>query len=195
MEAVHADMKAPDNGPSVGGSVFYLIVLMAVVPMITGLIGDFFCTRFLLEEEVSVLGLTGSIDTMLTALIAMFAIGAQAVCAKDVGARNPDEASRNYSSIAAMEVAVLLVIAVVVALLRMPLAKLIGANDDIDLRQPASLAILAFAIGMPGSALNYLLSVLLYLDEKTRRLVLYATLLNFAVSLAGQIAVTPWRLV
>ena len=190
MDSINTDLNAAKNGPSVGGSVFYLIVLIAIVPMITGMIGDFFCTRFLTEEEVSVLGLTGSIDTLLTALIAMFGIGAQAVCSKDVGAGNPDEASRNYTSIAAMELAAVLAVAVIVALLRMPIAELIGANDDIDLMQPASAAILAFAIGMPGSALNYLLSVLLYLDEKTRRLVLYATLINFAVSLAGQIAVT-----
>lgn len=190
METIDTKLNAANNGPSVRGSVFYLIVLIAIVPMITGLIGDFFSTRFLSEEEVSVLGLTGSIDTLLTALIAMFGIGAQAVCSKDVGAGNPDEASRNYTSIAAMELAVVLVVAVVVALLRWPIAELIGANDDIDLMQPASVAILAFAIGMPGSALYYLLSVLLYLDEKTRRLVLYATLANFAVSLAGQVAVT-----
>ena len=190
MEIINTNLNVENNGPSVRGSVFYLIVLIAIVPMITGLIGDFFSTRFLSEEEVSVLGLTGSIDTLLTALIAMFGIGAQAVCSKDVGARNPGEASRNYTSIAAMELAVVLVVAVVVALLRMPIAEMIGANDDIDLMHPASVAILAFAIGMPGSALYYLLSVLLYLDEKTRRLVLYATLANFAVSLAGQIAVT-----
>ena len=190
LETINTNLNAENNNPSVKGSVFYLIVLIAIVPMITGLIGDFFSTRFLSEEEVSVLGLTGSIDTLLTALIAIFGIGAQAVCSKDVGARNPGESSRNYTSIAVMELAVVLVVAVVVALLRIPIAELIGANDDIDLMQPASIAILAFAIGMPGSALFYLLSVLLYLDEKTRRLVLYATLANFAVSLAGQIAVT-----
>lgn len=190
MDTINPNLNTSNNSPSVGGSVFYMIVLVAIVPMITGLIGDFFCTHYLTEEELSVLGLTGSIDTLLTSLIAIFAVGAQAVCSKDVGAQNPDESSRNYTSIAAMELAVVLVVAAAVALLRMPIAELIGANDDIDLRQPASVAILAFAIGMPGSALNYLLSVLLYLDEKTRKLVLYATLLNFAVSLAGQITVT-----
>ena len=190
METIKTNMNASNSGPSVKGSVFYLIVLIAIVPMITGLIGDFFSTHFLSEEEVSVLGLTGSIDTLLTALIAIFGIGAQAVCSKDVGAKNPGEASRNYTSIAAMELAVVLVVAFIVVLLRNPIAELIGANDDINLMQPASVAILAFAIGMPGSALFYLLSVLLYLDDKTRRLVLYATLTNFAVSLAGQIAVT-----
>ena len=190
METINTNLNATDNGPSVRGSVFYLIVLLAIVPMITGLIGDFFCTRFLTEEEVSVLGLTGSIDTLLTALVAMFSIGAQAVCSKDVGAKNPDESSRNYTSIAAMELASVLGVAIVVALLRTPIAKLIGASGDGELLRLSSLAIFAFAIGMPGSALYYLLSVLLYLDEKTRRLVLYGTLLNFAVSFAGQIAVT-----
>ena len=108
METINTNLNVENNGPSVRGSVFYLIVLIAIVPMITGLIGDYFSTRFLSEEEVSVLGLTGSIDTLLTALIAMFGIGAQAVCSKDVGARNPGEASRNYTSIAAMELAVVL---------------------------------------------------------------------------------------
>ena len=190
MEAINPNLNTSKNGPGVKESIFYLIVLIAIVPMITGLIGDFFCTRFLTEEEVAVMGLTGSVDTLLTALVAVFGIGAQAVCSKDVGARNPGEASRNYTSIAAMELAVVLVVAVVVAVLRMPIAELIGASDDIDLMAPTATAIMAFAIGMPGSALYYLLSVLLYLDEKTRRLVLYATLANFAVSLAGQIAVT-----
>lgn len=190
MEAINPNLNASKNGPSVKESLFYLIVLIAIVPMITGLIGDFFCTRYLAEEEVAVLGLTGSVDTLLTALVALFGIGTQAVCSKDVGAASPDESSRNYTSIAVMELAIVLAVAAIVALLRYPIAELIGANDDIDLMAPTATAILAFAIGMPGSALYYLLSVLLYLDEKTRRLVLYATLVNFAVSLSGQIAVT-----
>ena len=188
MEAINPNQSK--NGPSVKESLFYLIVLVAIVPMIMGLIGDFFCTHYLVEEEVAVLGLTGSVDTLLTALIAMFGIGAQAVCSKDVGAGNTDESSRNYTSIALMELAIVLAVAAIVALLRYPIAELIGANDDIDLMAPTATAIVAFAIGMPGSALYYLLAVLLYLDEKTRRLVLYATLLNFAVSLAGEVAVT-----
>lgn len=190
MEAINPNLNTSKNGPGVKESIFYLIVLIAIVPMITGLIGDFFCTRFLTEEEVAVMGLTGSVDTLLTALVAVFGIGAQAVCSKDVGARNPDESSRNYTSIAMMELAIVLAVAAVVALLRYPIAELIGAKDDIDLMKPTATAIMAFAIGMPGSALYYLLSVLLYLDEKTRRLVLYATLLNFVASLAGQVAVT-----
>ena len=190
MEAINPNLNTSKNGPGVKESIFYLIVLIAIVPMITGLIGDFFCTRFLTEEEVAVMGLTGSVDTLLTALVAVFGIGAQAVCSKDVGARNPDESSRNYTSIVMMELAIVLAVAAVVALLRYPIAELIGASDDIDLMAPTATAIMAFAIGMPGSALYYLLSVLLYLDEKTRRLVLYATLLNFVASLAGQVAVT-----
>ena len=190
MEKSLPGLNESKSGPRVGESVFYLIVLIAIVPMITGLISDFFSTRFLREEEVAVLGLTGSVDTLLTAIVAVFGIGAQAVCSKDVGARNPEEASRNFTSVAMMEVAVVSAVAVLVALFRFPIAELIGANDDIDLMQPTAAAIFAFAIGMPGSALYYLLSVVLYLDEKTRKLVLWATLANFAVSLAGQIAVT-----
>ena len=190
MDVTTKERSTVNSGPSVGGSVFYLIILMAVVPMVTGLIGDFFRTRFLTEEEISVLGLTGSIDTLLTALTAIFGIGAQAVCSKDVGAENSDEASRNYTSIMVMGLVVMFVVAILVAIFRMPIAELIGAKDDIDLMRPTSIAIFAFAIGMPGSALYYILSVLLYLDDKTRRLVLYGMLVNFVVSFGGQIAVT-----
>lgn len=190
MDVTTKERSTVNSGPSVGGSVFYLIILMAVVPMVTGLIGDFFRTRFLTEEEISVLGLTGSIDTLLTALTAIFGIGAQAVCSKDVGAENSDEASRNYTSIMVMGLVVMFVVAILVAIFRMPIAELIGAKDDIDLMRPTSIAIFAFAIGMPGSALYYILSVLLYLDDKTRRLVLYGMLVNFVVSFGGHIAVT-----
>ena len=56
METINTNLNVENNGPSVRGSVFYLIVLIAIVPMITGLIGDYFSPRFLSEEEVSVLG-------------------------------------------------------------------------------------------------------------------------------------------
>ncbi|MBQ3424499.1 MAG: MATE family efflux transporter [Clostridia bacterium] len=190
MEAVNPNLNRRRGDPSVGESLFYVIVLIAVVPMILGLIGDFFCTRFLREEEVAVLGLTGSVDTLLTAMIAMFGIGAQAVCAKDVGAEDAEESSRNYTSMLVVEFAALVILSALVALFRYPIADAIGANDDIDLMRPAAEAILAYAVGLPGSALYYLLSVLLYMEDRTRRYVLYATLVNFAASLAGQGFVT-----
>ncbi len=89
-----------------------------------------------------------------------------------------------------VEMLILLVLTVIVALLRYPIAGLIGADEEESLMDPCVLAIFAFAVGMPGSALNYLLSLLLYMEQKTRRCVLYATLLNTAFSLAGQIIVT-----
>ena len=54
MEKTNTYSAKVNNGPSLGGSMFYLIVLLAIVPMITGLIGDYFMTHFLSEEEVSV---------------------------------------------------------------------------------------------------------------------------------------------
>ena len=45
MEVNRANPDAASSGPGVRGSVYYLIVLIAVVPMITGLIGDFFGIR------------------------------------------------------------------------------------------------------------------------------------------------------
>ena len=171
-------------------SLLYIIVLIAIFPMILGLISDYFCTHFLSVEEVSVLGLSGSVDTLLTAMVAVFAIGAQAVCAKDLGEGNREESSKNFTSLLIAELLILFVLTVIVALLRYPIAELIGADEEESLMDPCAFAIFAFAIGMPGSALNYLLSLLLYMERKTRRCVLYATLLNTAFSFAGQITVT-----
>ena len=72
---------------------------MSILPTISGMIGDYFRTQYLREIEVSVLGMTGAVETVLTALCAMLGIGAQAVISKDVGARNTHEARRNYTSI------------------------------------------------------------------------------------------------
>ena len=183
-------LKTRGESSQVRESLLYIIVLIAIFPMIIGLINDYFCTHFLSVEEVSVLGLSGSVDTLLTATVAVFAIGAQAVCAKDLGEGNREEASRNYTSLMIVEMLFLFVLMVIVALLRYPIAELIGADEHASLMDPCAFAIFAFAVGMPGSALNYLLAVLLYMERKTRRCVLYATLLNTAFSIAGQIAVT-----
>ena len=42
MEAINPNLNTSKNGPGVKESIFYLIVLIAIVPMITGFIGDFF---------------------------------------------------------------------------------------------------------------------------------------------------------
>ena len=87
------------NGPArVGESILYMIVLLSILPTVAGMIGDYFRTHYLREIEVSVLGMTGSIETVLIALSAMLGIGAQAVISKDVGAQNTGEARKSYTS-------------------------------------------------------------------------------------------------
>ncbi len=97
-------------------------------------------------EEVSALGLTGSVDTLLTAITAVFAIGAQAVCAKNLGEGNREEASKNYTSLMMAELLILFVLTTVVALLRYPIAELIGADEEESLMGPC-----AFAEPAPGN--------------------------------------------
>ena len=100
MEQKQLQVAHPgDESSKVGESIFYMIVLLSILPTISGLISDFFRTQYLREIEVSVLGMTGYIETVLTAMTAMLGIGAQAVISKDVGARNIHEARRNYTSI------------------------------------------------------------------------------------------------
>ena len=190
-----------------------MIVLLAILPTISGLIGDYFRTQYLREIEVSVLGMTGYIETVLTALSAMLAIGAQAVVSKDVGARNIDEARRNYTSVVLVGICALVVISLMVVIFRYPLAStllagedddpaavtevlpaeeeaLTGAYDEAEVRDLTAIAILGFAVGTPVSGIYSILIVLLHLEKRTRRGVLYAALLSSFGALAGLILVT-----
>ncbi len=177
METTHSEQIAIDGNkdPSVKESLFYMVFLLTIYPMIMGLLNDYFALQHLSETAISTMGITGSIDTLTTALSAVFAIGAQAVCAKYVGSRDEKKSSEAYTSI---------------LLTRLPLARLIGADADAGLLRSTSMAIALFAIGMPGSALTYLLTVLLYMDDRTRKGVLWGTLLNGAASIAGLLIVT-----
>ncbi len=87
-ELMEPELKTKGENSCVRESLFYIILLIAIFPLILGMISDYFCSHYLSLEEVSVLGLTGSVDTLLTAMVAVFAIGAQAVCAKDTGEGN-----------------------------------------------------------------------------------------------------------
>ena len=79
MEQKQLQVAHPgDESSKVGESIFYMIVLLSILPTISGLISDFFRTQYLREIEVSVLGMTGYIETVLTAMTAMLGIGAQA---------------------------------------------------------------------------------------------------------------------
>ena len=192
METIQSEQFTIDGNkdPSVKESLFYMIFLLTIYPMIMGLLNDYFALQHLSETAISTMGITGSIDTLTTALSAVFAIGAQAVCAKYVGSRDEKKSSEAYTSILLTETGILLFTAAAIVCLRLPLARLIGADADAGLLQSTSLAIALFAIGMPGSALTYLLTVLLYMDDRTRKGVLWGTLLNGAASIAGLLIVT-----
>ena len=201
------------NGPArVGESILYMIVLLSILPTVAGMIGDYFRTHYLREIEVSVLGMTGSIETVLIALSAMLGIGAQAVISKDVGAQNTGEARKSYTSIILVGVVALTVVSLLVTVFRYPLAStLLAGEDDVpaveavspteeaplsdaydegEVRELTAVAILGFAIGAPISGIYDVLIVLLHLEKRTRRGVLYATLLSFIGALTALILVT-----
>lgn len=88
METIQSEQFTIDGNkdPSVKESLFYMIFLLTIYPMIMGLLSDYFSLQHLSETDISTMGITGSIDTLTTAMSAVFAIGAQAVCAKYVAA-------------------------------------------------------------------------------------------------------------
>lgn len=90
METIQSEQFTIDGNkdPSVKESLFYMIFLLTTYPMIMGLLSDYFSLQHLSETDISTMGITGSIDTLTTAMSAVFAIGAQAVCAKYVGSRD-----------------------------------------------------------------------------------------------------------
>lgn len=180
-----------DQNVPVGVSLLYMILMIEVIPTVIGMVGDFFCTRFLREDELAVLGLTGSVDTIITAFTAILAIGAQVVCSKDVGAGNRREASLNYTTQMIMAAVVMLSLAAVICILRYPIADLIGAAEgELDLTESTATAIMLFGLAEPGSAFLYILYLLMFMEDKTRRGIIYATVINFLFNLMGEIAVT-----
>lgn len=214
MEQKQLQVAHPgDESSKVGESIFYMIVLLSILPTISGLISDFFRTQYLREIEVSVLGMTGYIETVLTAMTAMLGIGAQAVISKDVGARNIHEARRNYTSIVLVGICALVIVSLMVGFFRYPLASTLLAGDDGDpaavtevtspeeealadaydegeVRELTAIAILGFAVSTPISGIYDILIVLLHLEKRTRRGVVYAALMSFMGALAGLILVT-----
>ena len=110
-----------NRDPSVKESIFYMVFLLAIFPMIMGLLNDYCSLQYLKETEISAMGITGSIDTLTTAIEAVFAIGAQAVCAKYVGSRDQRESSASYTSIILTEILILGLCAAGIIACRMPL--------------------------------------------------------------------------
>lgn len=148
METIQSEQFTIDGNkdPSVKESLFYMNFLLTIYPMIMGLLSDYFSLQHLSETDISTMGITGSIDTLTTAMSAVFAIGAQAVCAKYVGSRDEKKSSEAYTSILLTETGILL------AFLYPHLADLflgdIGANRDMILYH-ADYFLICTCIGLP----------------------------------------------
>jgi len=156
METIQSEQFTIDGNkdPSVKESLFYMIFLLTIYPMIMGLLSDYFSLQHLSETDISTMGITGSIDTLTTAMSAVFAIGAQAVCAKYVGSRDEKKSSEAYTSILLTETGILLFTAAAIVCMRLPLARLIGADADAGLLRSTSMA-LGTLIGIKGVWIAY----------------------------------------
>ena len=70
-----------------------------IPPTIVGFITDAFHLRFLTEQDLAVLSLTNSFDSVTTFLPMLFPVGAQVVVSKALGRNDREGIARDYTSV------------------------------------------------------------------------------------------------
>ncbi len=175
---------------SIAGSLLYLVFLIQVVPGIVGFVTDFFHLQFLSEQDLSVLSLTNSIDTITTILTVLFPLGAQVVLSKALGRRDRDELSRSYTSVILGQTVLVAILAAAIIAFRYPIVALLGADESVGLLDSGAMVVVFFALGMIPCSLKNLLYITLYLEDASRRGILYGIVTGSAINILGYLYVT-----
>lgn len=126
-------------------------VLSALTVSLCLLIDSIMIGRFLGVDAIAAYGLANPILLIIGAVGSMLSAGIQVVCSKSLGKGSQEETNKGYSSAIAVAVIVSVIFAVLVLLLRKPIATLLGAGTEGTLFDETSDYMAGFVIGAPGS--------------------------------------------
>lgn len=125
-------------------------ILSALTVSLCLLIDNIMIGRFLGERALTAYGLSSPVLMVIGAVGSMLCAGAQVACGKSLGRGDQRETNAGYSSAVAVAAAFSLSLVLLVALFRMPLARLMGADDPALLSETGSY-MAGFIIGAPAS--------------------------------------------
>ena len=178
---------------SVRESLFYMILIIAVLPMSVSMLNDYYRLQYLGESQVAVLGITGSVESICSAIALVFPFGVQAVLSKMVGAGSIDRAKKMYSSVIT-GVLILTVLATAMIIgLRYPISEAIGATADNGLLDLTANVLSLFAVDMIATGLLYAIQVSLFFDNNSRRGIIYSSVTAFLVTFILNLSVTYYK--
>ncbi len=132
------------------GQMLAAQILSALTVSLCLLIDNLMIGRFLGEGALSAYGLAGPVLLIIGAIGSMLCAGAQVACGKSLGRGDRLETDVGYSSSVALAAALSLVFTLLVALLRVPLARMLGAREPVLLADTSSY-MAGFVIGAPAS--------------------------------------------
>ena len=125
-------------------------ILSALTVSLCLLIDNLMIGRYLGERALTAYGLANPVLLVIGAVGSMLCAGAQVACGKSLGRGDREETDVGYSSAIAVAGVFSLAFTALVALLRVPLARLLGANEP-TLLQDTSRYMAGFVIGAPAS--------------------------------------------
>lgn len=132
------------------GQMLAAQVLSALTVSLCLLIDNLMIGRFLGEGALSAYGLAGPVLLIIGAMGSMLCAGAQVACGKSLGRGDKAETDIGYSSSVALAALLSLVFTLPVALARVPLSRMLGANEPALLAETSGY-MAGFAIGAPAS--------------------------------------------
>jgi len=132
------------------GQMLAAQVLSALTVSLCLLIDNLMIGRFLGEGALSAYGLAGPVLLIIGAMGSMLCAGAQVACGRSLGRGDRAETDVGYSSSIALAAVLSLAFTLLVALARVPLARMLGAKDETLLADTSSY-MAGFVIGAPAS--------------------------------------------
>ena len=132
------------------GQMLAAQVLSALTVSLCLLIDNLMIGRFLGEGALSAYGLAGPVLLIIGAMGSMLCAGAQVACGRSLGRGDRAETDVGYSSSIALAGALSLAFTLLVALARVPLARMLGAKEATLLADTSSY-MAGFVIGAPAS--------------------------------------------
>ena len=125
-------------------------ILSALTVSLCLLIDNIMIGRFLGEPALTAYGLSSPVLLVIGAMGSMLCAGAQVACGRSLGRGDQRETNAGYSSAVAVAAIFSLSFLVVVFVLRVPLARLLGARKP-ELLADTSSYMAGFIIGAPAS--------------------------------------------
>ena len=125
-------------------------ILSALTVSLCLLIDNIMIGRYLGEPALSAYGLSSPVLMVIGAVGSMLCAGAQVVCGKSLGRGDQRETNAGYSSAVAVAAIFSAVFVLAVVVFRIPLARLMGANEP-QLLKDTSTYMAGFIIGAPAS--------------------------------------------